>query len=293
MSTYAEHYNQLKMYSTFIYSMYRKLARLEFEYKLDSIEYEKTLEIIERLKKAESKYYEMLTRIYDKKHILVFNVIAQKDVLGKATEYIPIHDISYLFSNKIKQTDVMTMRVSAKITDIFRHIHYNNPADINVYDTYGPFRDKYFLDVLSSQIEDSEFSDYRKMLIDAKYDFAFIYDKSVSELLEIDEEDEENENMDLVASLGTVLDYKDKFAKLNNSVLMSEKNRRRFLLDVDYIRACALATPREYLENLKYTLESQKEPLSEGSLVFCRILDMALEDKDFFEEGDIPYTRRF
>lgn len=291
--SYTEHYNQLKTYSIFIYSLYQKLARLEYEHKVDGFEYEKTIDLISRIKKAENEYYEKLALLYGEKKILAFNVIAQKEMLGQTSQTKPIHDPAFLFSNKLKKNDVMTMRISAKIADIFRHMYYKNPAAINVYDTYGPIRDKYFLDVLTSQIEDSEYKDYRKMLIDAKYDYAFVYDKSVSELLEIDEEDEENENMDLVVSLGTVLEYKDKFAKLNNSTLMSEKNRRRFLLDVDYIRASALGAPREHLEVLKYTLETQKEPLSEGSWVFCRILDMALEDKDFFDEGDIPYTRRF
>lgn len=293
MSSYTEQYNQLKVYSIFIYSLYQKLAKLEYEYKLDSDEYENTLNIIARVKKAESDYYEKLVKQYGKKQILAFNVIAQKEMLGQPSSDKPIHDPAFLFSNKLKKTDVMTMRISAKITDIFRHLYHTNPAAINVYDTYGPIRDKYFLDVLTSQIEDSEYKDYRKLLIEAKYDYAFVYDKSVSELLDYDEEDEENENMDLVVSLGTVLEYKDKFAKLNNATLLSENNRRRFLLDVDYIRASALGAPLEHLELLKYSLESQKEPMSEGTLVFSRILDMAIEDRDIFDEGDIPYTRRF
>ena len=293
MSNYTEHYNQIKLYSMFIYSMYRKLAKLEFEHKLDSPEYENTLNVIARIKKAENDYYEMLAKTYGEKQILAFNVIAQKEMLGQTSPNKPIHDPAYLFSNKLKRSDVVIMRISSKIADIFRHMYYKNPATINVYDTYGPIRDKYFLDVLSSQIGDSDYSGYRKMLIDAKYDYAFVNDKNVCELLDFDEKDEENENIDLIVSLGTVLEYKDRFAKLNNATLMSEKNRRRFLLDVDYIRASALGAPKEHLEILKYSLESQKEPLSEGSLVFCRILDMALEDKDIFDEGDIPYTRRF
>lgn len=292
MSNYTQHYNQLKMYSIFIYSMYQKLARLEFENKLDSVEYENTLVTIARIKRVEKEYYEKLVKLLGEKQILVFNVIAQKEMLGKASPDKPIHDPSFLFSNKLKKSDVMTMRISSKITDIFRHLYYTNPATINIYDTYGPIRDKYFLDVLSSQIEDSEYKDYRKMLIDAKYDFAFVYDKSVSELLDFDEEDEENENIDLIVSLGTVLEYKDKFDKLNNATLMSEKNRRRFLLDVDYIRASALAVPLEHLEVLKYTIDTQSDK-SEGTSVFSKILEMTIEDKDNFDEIDIPYTRRF
>ena len=293
MNNYSEHYKQLKTFSMLIYAMYKKLARLEFEHKLDSPEYENTLKLIAKLKKAEADYYLMLTKTYDEKQILAFNVIAQKDMLGRVSSDKPIHEPSYLFSSKLKTDHVVVMRISSKITDIFRHMYYKEPAVINVYDTYGPMRDKYFLDVLSSQIDDYEYKDFRKMLINAKYDYAFVNDKDVCELLDFNEEDEENENMDLIVSLGTVLEYKDKFAKLNNATLMSEKNRKRFLLDVDYIRASALGVPREHLEVLKYTLQCQESSLSEGSKVFVKILEMTLEDKDIFDEGDIPYRRKF
>lgn len=293
MNNYSEHYKQLKLFSTLIYTMYRKLARLEFEHKLDSPEYEDTLKIIAKLKKSENDYYMMLTKLYGEKQILAFNVIAQKDMLGRVSSDKAIHEVAYLFSSKLKKEDVMIMRISSKITDIFRHMYYKEPAVINVYDTYGPIRDKYFLDVLSSQIDDSEYKDFRRMLINAKYDYAFVNDKDVCELLDYDEEKEENENMDLIVSLGTVLEYKDKFAKLNNATLMSEKNRKRFLLDVDYIRASALGVPNEQLEVLKYTILNQGANMSEGSQVFVRILEMAMEDKDIFDEGDIPYKRRF
>ena len=102
MSNYTEHYNQIKLYSMFIYSMYRKLAKLEFEHQLDSPEYENTLNVIARIKKAENDYYEMLAKIYGEKKILAFNVIAQKEMLGHTSPNKLIHDPAYLFSNKLK-----------------------------------------------------------------------------------------------------------------------------------------------------------------------------------------------
>ena len=170
MNNYSEYYKQLKTFSMLIYAMYKKLARLEFEHKLDSPEYENTLKLIAKLKKTEADYYLMLTKTYDEKQILAFNVIAQKDMLGRVSSGKPIHEPSYLFSSKLKTDHVVVMRISSKITDIFRHMFYKEPAVINVYDTYGPMRDKYFLDVLSSQIDDYEYKDFRKMLINAKYD---------------------------------------------------------------------------------------------------------------------------
>ena len=263
--------------------MYQRLARLEYENKVDTLEYENILDKLVMMKEVEMSYYEMLTKLYDCKQILGFNVIAKKEISCKNSEIKLIHDPSFLFSDNLKINDIIAMRVSAKIADIFRHMYYTNPADINVYDTYGPIRDKYFLDVLTSQIDDSEYKKYRKMLIDTKYNFAFIYDKNILELLEYDEEDEENEIIDLIASLGT---------KLNNSILLNEKNSKRFLLDINYIRACALATPIEYLESLKYSIEIN-DNINEGDLVFIKILEMAIDDKNNFDENDIPYTRRF
>lgn len=292
MNNYAEHYNRLKMYAMFIYTMYRRLAKFEYEGKRDSVNYLKTLETINNLKQSEKEYYDTLCRLGDKKQLLIYNILSQKEMLGQISQPKQIYDPSYLFSNKLKSSDVILMRVSAKITDLFRHMHYQDPATLNIYDTYAPIRDKYFLDVLSSQIDDFEYKDYRKMLIDAKYNYAFVYDKDVCELLDYDKEDEDNENIDLIVSLGTVLEYKDKFAKLNNRTLLSPNNRKRFLLDVNYIRACALGVPNEYLEVLKYSIEGQKE-ISEGSMVFVKILEMAIEDKNIFDEGDIPYKRKF
>lgn len=288
-----EHYTRIKLYSTFIYSMYRKLARLELEGKTNSEEYKKSIETINRVKKAEKDYYTYLSTLGDEKFILSFNVMAQKDALGQTTISRPLHDPAYLFSRKVSENQIIVMRISSKITDVFRHMFYKDPATLNVYDTYAPLRDKQFLDVLSSQIEDADYRDVKKILIRSKYDYAFVNDKDVLSLREYDEEKEDNENLDLIISLGTVLEYKDKFAKLDNKTLMHPNNVKRLLLDVDYIRASALSVPNEQLETLKMVILSQKEELSEGTCVFLNILDMAMEDKNDFEEIDIPYKRKF
>lgn len=288
-----EHYATLKTFSSVIYCLYRKLARLELNGQVDSVEYENVLKLIDKIKANEKEYYENLSTLGDEKFILSFNVIAQKDVLGETNITRPLHDSSYLFSNKVKDEDIIVMRISSKITDIFRHMYYKDAVTLNVYDTFAPIRDKYFLDVLDSQIGDSEYSNYKKMLINAKYDYAFINDKDILELREYDEEKAKEDNMEVLIGLGTILDYKEKFSKLNNKTLLHPINRRRLLLDIDFIRASALSVPSEKIEMIKYVIESQEDKINEGLQVFLNILDISLEDKNNFDEGDIPYKRKF
>jgi hypothetical protein len=45
-----EYYAKLKTYATYIYVLYKKLARLEFENKTNSKEYEDTIILINKLK---------------------------------------------------------------------------------------------------------------------------------------------------------------------------------------------------------------------------------------------------
>ena len=46
-----EYYERLKTYAIYIYVLYKKLARLELEYKTKTKEYEDTIELINKLKK--------------------------------------------------------------------------------------------------------------------------------------------------------------------------------------------------------------------------------------------------
>ena len=290
----AKHYSTIKLYSTMIYCLYKKLARLEFEGKYNSEEFKDTIKLINKIKIAETNYYQFLSTLGDEKYILSYNIIAKKEALGdRANSKKQLNDASYLFSPKTSLNDIIVMRISSKITDIFRHMYHKDPATLNVYDTYEPLRDKYFIDVLDSQIDDEEYINYRKLLIDAKYDYAFVFDKDIKELREYDEELEDNENIDLVIGVGSIMQYKEKFEKLDNKTLLSPKNMRRFILDINYIRACALGISEESIEMIKMVILKENPIPNEGLSIFLNILDIAIEDKNTFDEGDIPYKRKF
>lgn len=290
----AKHYATIKLYSTMIYCLYKKLSRLELEGKTNTKEFEDTIDLINKIKLAETNYYCFLSTLGDEKYILSYNVIAKKEALGDVSgAKKQLNDPSYVFSPKIKPNDVIVMRISSKITDTFRHMYHKNPAALNLYDTYEPLRDKYFLDVLDSQIEDKEYINYKKQLIEAKYNYAFIFDKDIKELREYDEELEENENMDLVIGIGSIMQYKEKFKNLDKKTLTSPKNIKRFILDINYIRACALSLPEENLEMIKQIILKENETKTEGLDIFINILDLAIEDKNNFDESDIPYKRKF
>lgn len=290
----AKHYSTIKLYSSMIYCLYKKLARLEIEGKYNSEEFKRTLKLINKLKISETNYYQFLSTLGDEKYILSYNVIAKKEALGDVSSAKkPLNDASYLFSPKASANDIIVMRISSKITDVFRHMYHKDPATLNVYDTYEPLRDKYFLDVLDSQIDDKEYSKYKKLLINAKYDYAFVFDKDIKELREYDEEKEDNENINLIIGVGSLMQYKEKFEKLDNKTLLSPKNMRRFILDINYIRACALSISEESIEMIKMVILKENPNPNEGLSVFLNILNVAIEDKNNFDEGDIPYKRKF
>jgi hypothetical protein len=277
-----------------IYCLYKKLARLELEGKYNSEEFKKTVKLINKIKISETNYYQFLSTLGDEKYILSYNVIAKKEALGDvSTKKKPLNDVSYLFSPKADANDIIAMRISSKITDIFRHMYHKDPATLNVYDTYEPLKDKYFLDILDSQIDDEEYFKYKKLLVNAKYDYAFVFDKDIKELREYDEELEDNQNIDLVVGIGSIMEYKEKFQKLDTKTLLNPKNMKRLILDINYIRACALSIPEENIEMIKIVTLNENPNPSEGLNVFLNILNMAIEDKNNFDEGDIPYKRKF
>lgn len=290
----AKHYSTIKLFATMIYCLYKKLARLELEGKYNSEEFKKTVKLINKIKISETNYYQFLSTLGDEKYILSYNVIAKKEALGDvSTKKKPLNDVSYLFSPKADANDIIAMRISSKITDIFRHMYHKDPATLNVYDTYEPLKDKYFLDILDSQIDDEEYFKYKKLLVNAKYDYAFVFDKDIKELREYDEELEDNQNIDLVVGIGSIMEYKEKFQKLDTKTLLNPKNMKRLILDINYIRACALSIPEENIEMIKMITLNENPNPSEGLNVFLNILNMAIEDKNNFDEGDIPYKRKF
>lgn len=289
-----EYYEKLKTHALYIYVLYKKLARLEFEHKLNTKEYEDTLNLINKLKIKEEEIYNEIKSKNSEKLVLSLSVIASKDLLGdKFDMKKSIFDTSYLFSDKLKTMDVVPMRISYKLVDIFRHQYIKDDATFNIYDTYAPIRDKHFLDVLTTQIEDDDYKSYRKLLIDAKYDYAYVNSKDVQELRDYDKENEENQCIELIATLGPIMDYKEKFKKLSLKTLQNPNNQRRLILDINYIRANAISVPDYQIMALKEMIKNEEQTLSEGSKFFVGILDIALEDKNTFEEGDIPYTRKF
>ncbi len=289
-----EYYEKLKSYALYIFVLYKKLARLEFEYKEETKEYEDTIKLINKLKKKEESIYDEIRAKNDNKLVLSLSTIASRDLLGDkfTSKSKSIFDTSYLFSDKLKDTDIIPMRISYKLIDIFRHQYIKDTATFNIYDTYTPMRDKQFLDVLTEQIQDEEYKAYRKMLIDAKYDYAYVNSKDVEELKDYDKELEENEYLDLIATLGTIVEYKDKFKTLSMKTLMSPNNKRRLILDINYIRANALSIPEIQLLSLKETIKAEEE-LTEGMNFFLSIIDLAINEKQDYDENDYPFERKY
>ena len=112
-------------------------------------------------------------------------------------------------------------------------------------------------------------------------------------LKEYDETIEDNENIELFVGLGTLFEYKDKYLSLNNLTLLDPNNRKKLIMDINFIRANALCVPVEYLEALKFMIVDSCDDLTDGKKFFLNLLDITIDDKNQFDEEDIPFKRKF
>ena len=171
-------HNSIKSTTYVLYTLYLKLAKLEIDGKDCTKEYEETLRAIEIYTALEDKYYDMLEELSkkDSELVLRLNAVTALESQSHFANEKKLCDPSYIIFHDFKIQDIVPMRISNKLFEVFLHNRVSDSNDIEriMYDEYEAQRDQYFVDILDSMSKDKDYKGYKKMLIKAKYKVAFI-----------------------------------------------------------------------------------------------------------------------
>lgn len=290
-------YFSIKSVTQILYRLYCRLAILESQEKDTSLEYEKTLKLIEFYTALEDQYYENVEKLLKKDEDIVERMYVNT-LLSTESNFSPeksLSDPSYMIFHDFKENDVVPMRMATKLYEIsIQNSEEANQLGKRVYNEYESQRDTYFIDIIDSMIKDNTYKNFKKMLIKAKYKIAFINKKRKPE--------EPSDDMIIstamaVANSKEIISYAQKMYRLNKSSIESPSNTRKILLSSAYIRANLLQMDELALEILN-TLLTIGEDVGElkpgdGKTLFDSILKKEKEDKETFKEKGNTLKRKF
>lgn len=290
-------YNSIKNTSYVLYGLYQKLSKLEIAHKETTKEYEDILRMIEVYTALEDKYYDMLEELSRKDDDLPLRLNALTALETNFPYSIDkkISDPSYIIFHDFDSEDIVPMRITNKLFEVFIHIKTSeDDIERKLFDCYDAQKDQYFIDILDSMSKDKEYKDYRKTLINAKYKVAFINKKRTVKKVENDF------FSDTAAGLTNATEvsvYAKKMYKLNRESILSPVNARSILLSSAYIRANLLQMDETSIETLKLILETG-EALGDiipgtGKELFESILEYQSEDKTHFKNKGNALKRKF
>lgn len=293
-------YLSLRNIDSTLYYLYRKLEILELNHKENSEEYDSILKTIEYYKKIEDGICYIVYNTSNPQLMLGLAADATLEMCGTKAPTKLIHDPSFIVNNKIHPEDLVSMRISARMHDLYIHFELKKDKDniVEIFDTFYPQKTKYFLDILTEQSNDPSFKEYRKILLDAKYDFAFVnYKESICNKIK----DENIISANSFRNFTELIEYVDKYSKLNKATMLYPKNIRRFLLGINYIRANLIQMQESNINDLKtivdFIISSSEDEngivKKEGITAFGEILSFAEEDKEKYNREGFSFKRRF
>lgn len=238
-------FNSLKALGGVIYKYYRKLYSLEKNGLKESKEYYDIINNIDKLECIEDGLIDYVDSL-GSNNVMILCAYAQMDMMGNNRPGKTIHDPSYIMSNKIKEKDIIDMRISYKST--LKGIKYIVPNDTKVFTDYEPKRNQNFIKVIDNELINSDSKSYNNILLDAKYDYMYINClKNINKNYQLND-DELVDYKSLMIS--EIYKYGLKFSNLSKKTLGSDLNSRRFALNVNYIRACLEDFSKQDLEYL-------------------------------------------
>ena len=185
------------------------------------------------------------------------------------------------------------MRISNKLSSIFIKFYIDDAnIDKTVYFIGESTRDKYFLDFLDELIVEQKSSYLKNVLINSKYEYAFIncgeYDNQ-----------KPSEDYDELISAKNFLELTKYIKKMS---VMSEKsffhpiNSRRILLTFTYVRSLVIQMREEEYRHLKETIDIMLEHKvikdSYGTRCFIAMLDYYYEDKRKYSKKGYSFKRK-
>lgn len=289
-----EIYLNLKNISTLIYIIYQRLTKLEIEHKESSIEYENQLEALDSLLKMEKYYYGIIIKQAKKNYGVIIDISAEN--LKNTTEKMPkdtlIHDTSIFIYNELEEEDLIAMRMSYKLYELYIKLKEEDSIDNQVINGYEPKRDKYFLDIISDEIIGTTDKKNRKKLIQAKYTYAFIHPQK--EEVQIENEDYVNAIV-AIKNSSEIMDYASMISQANKEEIV--KSQKKYLLSFLYSRACLLQMESLMIETLRETLvilnKIDETTANDGAKAFMSLFDCIDEDRKKYLNRNYKYERKY
>lgn len=292
-----EIYYSLRNITSILYRLYRKLVAFEVLGKESSLEYEKTLKLIEFYTATEDQYYAKLEKLVKEDKEIIERLYVN-NMISTASNFPPdkqLSDPTYIIFHDIKEDDIIPMRMAGKLFETSVMARENDDdMSKRVFSEYEPQKGTYFVEILDSLSRDSACKEFRKELIKAKYKVAFINKrrcaKEISDDFLVSAANE-------VVNAQEILTYAKKMYGLTQKSIEVPSNARRLLLTMAYIRANMLQMGEvgmQALNTLLYVGEQAGDLVPrEGKKLLEGILSYEKEDKETFKSKGESLKRKF
>lgn len=288
-------YKSILSISEKIYYTYIALAQEEIKNGINSIRYKELLKSVNILKSIEDSIYKKIEKNTIKNKEYVRNLLLKlyQDSEEEIDLERTLHSPERIIFNDNLGRKAISMRISNKLSSIFIKFYIDDAnIDKTVYFIGESTRDKYFLDFLDELIVEQKSSYLKNVLINSKYEYAFIncgeYDNQ-----------KPSEDYDELISAKNFLELTKYIKKMS---VMSEKsffhpiNSRRILLTFTYVRSLVIQMREEEYRHLKETIDIMLEHKvikdSYGTRCFIAMLDYYYEDKRKYSKKGYSFKRK-
>lgn len=292
-----EIYYSLKNITSILYRLYSNLAILEAKEKSSSLDYEKTLKLIEFYTVLEDQYYEKLEKIAEHDEDIIERMYVN-NMISTESAFPPdkqLSDPTYIIFHDVKEDDIIPMRMASKLFET--NVMSSKDADEisqKIYTEYESQKGTYFVDILDSLSKDPICKDFKNQLIKAKYKVAFINKKRCPKE---PHDDFIISTANEMVNAQEILNYARKMYSLSEKSIKAPTNARKLLLTMAYIRANMLQMGEVGMQALN-TLLSMGEACGDlnprdGKKLLEGILNYEKEDKETFKSKGKTLKRKF
>ena len=170
-------YKSIQSISEKIYYTYIALAQEEIKNGINSIRYIELLKSVNILKSIEDSIYKKIEKNTIKNKEYVRNLLLKlyQDSEEEIDLERTLHSPERIIFNDNLGRKAISMRISNKLSSIFIKFYIDDAnIDKTVYFIGESTRDKYFLDFLDELIVEQKSSYLKNVLINSKYEYAFI-----------------------------------------------------------------------------------------------------------------------
>ncbi len=297
-------YAKLLEISTRILINYNRLRDKENHRLKNDSEYIYYINVIKNLEEEEDKLYKKIYKQFKSSseitnyavnfiktyivHLLSISNLNYNDLL--------INPQTIIFENKLSDSSLIILRIIYKLSKISMDFIHDEELKKETDDKIRKSKDysydlskcfdqdvsvKY-LDILDKHIEEAEnFNSIRKIYINAKYAYAFVKKREKAKYGDIDN----NSITYSVLALNKIVEYINKFIKLNYNTLTSKSFERTLLLEADYIRSLLLELDDDAYQSLIQAFPDINDLLGVdyGYMVIKNILLFRDDDREKYD----------